>query len=83
MQVYGASEFRSNMATAFDYAYDAHSPVLIKSGKKTFVLLSLDDYNSHTETTHLLSSKTNAARLLKGVEAVKNSEIKTKDLIDD
>lgn len=83
MQVLGFSEFRKNLASALDYVENAHAPVIIKSGQNTAVLLSLADYNAHMETTHLLSSKTNAARLLKSIEAVNKGELVSGDLLDD
>ena len=81
MQVFGVSEFRSNLAATLDHAHDVHSPVFIKSGQNTSVLISLDDYNAHMETVYL-SSKANATRLLKSIESANKAEVLNKELID-
>lgn len=83
MQVLGVSEFRSNLAATLEYVQDSHSPVFIKSGQNTAVLISLDDYNSHVETLYLLANKTNASRLLRSIESVAKSEVFNHELVDD
>lgn len=83
MQVLGFTEFRQNLADALDYVEQTHAPVIIKRGKSSAVLISLDEYNAHMETLHLLSSQNNAQHLMRGVQAVKNSQLVTKELLDD
>lgn len=83
MQVFGFNEFRQNLASALDYVEQTHAPVIIKHGKTSAVMLSLDDYNAHMETLYLLSNPHNAQHLLRGIEAVQKQKLIQKDLIDD
>lgn len=83
MQVLGYTEFRQNLAKSLDYVQENHAPILIKRGKSTAVLISLEDYNALNETEYLLASKANAEHLKRGMEAVKNAQLTTRALLDD
>lgn len=83
MQVLSYTEFRKNLASALDYVEDTHAPVIVKRGKNSAVLISLDDYNALMETNYLLSNPANAEHLMRGIQAVKNHKLIQKDLIDD
>lgn len=83
MQVLGFTEFRQNLASALDYVEQNHAPVLIKRGKSTAVVISLDEYNALNETDYLLASQANTNHLMRGIQAVKNHKLIQKDLIDD
>ena len=53
------------MKEKLDKVYDDRDILLIKrSENKDVVVLSLEDYNSMTETAYLLSTKANARQLL-------------------
>lgn len=82
MQVMNYSEFRQNLASALDYVEDTHAPVIVKRGKTSAVVMSLDEYNSHMETIHLLSSHTNAERLKQSIEQYKQHKTIQRELID-
>ncbi|MGP1571894.1 MAG: type II toxin-antitoxin system Phd/YefM family antitoxin [Moraxella sp.] len=83
MQVLGFSEFRKNLASALDYVETAHAPVIVKRGNTSAVMLSLDDYNAHMETIHLLSNPANAMHLLKGIQEVAQGKTTQRALTDD
>ncbi|STZ08727.1 Antitoxin YefM [Moraxella caprae] len=83
MQVMNYSEFRQNLASALDYVQDSHAPVIVKRGKNSAVVISLDEYNAFKETDYLLSNLANAEHLMRGVQAVKNRQLIQRDLIDD
>ncbi|WP_066799980.1 type II toxin-antitoxin system Phd/YefM family antitoxin [Moraxella oblonga] len=83
MQVMNYSEFRQNLASALDYVEDAHAPVIVKRGKTSAVLISLDEYNTLKETDYLLSNPANAEHLMRGIQAVKDRKLIQRDLIDD
>lgn len=78
------SEFRTKLKTYLDNVEDNNETLIIKrkTGKGT-VLISLDEYNSIMETVHLLSSKTNAARLYESINQMKEGETVNKNLIED
>lgn len=83
MQVMNYSEFRQNLASALDYVEDTHAPVIIKRGKTSAVLITLDEYNTFKETNDLLSSPANAEHLMHGIQAVKSRQLIQKGLVDD
>ena len=63
---------------------DNNETLIVKrKTEKGTVMISLDEYNSIMETVHLLSSKTNADRLYKSIDQMKNGQKITKDLIED
>lgn len=56
---------REKLAQTMDRVCDNHEPVIISRQKqRSVVMLSLDDYESLTETSYLLGSPANARRLL-------------------
>lgn len=83
MQVMNYSEFRQNLASALDYVEDTHAPVIVKRGKTSAVLITLDEYNTFKETDYLLSNPANAEHLMRGIQAVKDRKLIQRDLIDD
>jgi antitoxin YefM len=56
---------REDLAATMDQVCDDREPVVITRQKqRSVVMLSLDDYESLTETAYLLKSRANARRLL-------------------
>lgn len=78
------SEFRTNLKEYLDSVEDNNETLVIKrkTGKGA-VMISLDEYNSMMETMHLLSSKTNAARLYESIEQMKSGKTETQVLIEE
>ena len=84
MEVINYTKFRENLTNSIDFVNNNHRPLLITRGsKKPVVMLSLEDYNAFQETNYLLGTENNRKRLLKGVEDLKNSNFKTRELIDE
>lgn len=83
MQVLGFTEFRQNLASTLDYVADNHAPVIIKRGKSSAVMISLDEYNALTETMHLLSNPANAKHLARSIAQHQTQRTTHKDLLDD
>ena len=67
------SEFRANIKEYFSEVENKNQTLLInrKKGKGT-VLMSLKDYNSITETLHIISSRRNTLRLFDSIEQMKH-----------
>ena len=62
------STARQNMASTMDSVCDDHSPIIItRKNKRSVVMLSLEDYNSLSETAYLLRSPKNAVRLFESI----------------
>jgi antitoxin YefM len=84
MQAVLYSELRQNLKYYLDIAYDNHEPVIItKNDNRNLVILSLDDYNSISETSYLLSTENNSKRLLSSLEKVRAGKTFTKELIEE
>jgi antitoxin YefM len=60
------SKARAELAGLLDKVNDDAAPIeIIRRDKPSAVLMGKDEYDSLVETIHLISSPTNAARLLK------------------
>jgi antitoxin YefM len=72
MRATSYSELRRNLAAAIDRVNADHEPVIITRdrGKPAAVLMSLEDFASYEETSHLMRSPRNAERLLKATSAL-------------
>ena len=70
MRTTSFTDLRRNLSATIDGVADDHEPVLItrSGGKPSAVLLSLEDFASYEETRYLLSSPTNAQRLLQATQ---------------
>jgi len=70
------TELRKSLKKNLDLACESHETVIVqRSNEKSVVLVSLEDYNSMLETSHLLGTKANADRLMASInqaEKVKN-----------
>jgi antitoxin YefM len=72
MDTITCSAARANLARTMEEVCQDHEPPSItRSGQKTVVMLSLDDFKSLEETAYLLRSPENARRLLSTVTACK------------
>lgn len=68
METLNYTTARADLARTMDRVNDDRTPIVITRQKgRSAVLLSLDDYNSLTETMHLLRSPANAARLAESI----------------
>jgi antitoxin YefM len=75
------STARAKLADTMDRVCDDHEPIIItRSGQQAVVMLSLDDFKSLEETSHLLRSPRNAQRLLESIAALEAGKGKTRNL---
>ena len=59
---------QSNLAKMTDQVCDRHDPVIItRHQQPSAVLLSLENYESLTETAYLLKSRNNAKRIFEAI----------------
>jgi antitoxin YefM len=83
MKTATVSDFRDNVKEYLDQVADNHEELIISRPKnKNIVVLSLDDYESLKETTYLLSSPANAARLQEGLSQYNKGKKIKKNLKD-
>lgn len=60
---------RANLAKKMQEVCEDHEPLLIsRSGAKSVVVMSLEDYQELTETNYLFRSPVNATRLAESIE---------------
>ncbi len=84
MKAANYSEFRTNLKQFLDDVENNNETLIIKRGTGNgTVLISLDEFNSMNETSHLLSSKANAEKLQESIQQVRNGNMFELDLSED
>lgn len=86
MKAISYSEVRNNLASVLDRVIDDSDTTIItrrgdQVGDRAVVLLPLSEYNSWTETMHLLRGK-NHARLMRAIDQDKSSKASKRNLMD-
>lgn len=70
------TELRKSLKKNLDKACEAHELIVVHRPKgKSVVVLSLDDYNTLNETSYLLSSDVNAARLRASIQQASEGKL--------
>lgn len=79
MQTTTVSHLRKHLKEYLDKVEENHEPLVVpRGGEGTgVVIVSLDDYNSMSETAYLLSNPKNRERLLRSIKQVENGEVVT------
>jgi antitoxin YefM len=84
MQVVTFTELRKNLKHIIEKSIDCHEPVLIVRPKhEHMVLVSLENYESLSETAYLLSNESNAVHLRQSVKNLKKGKIVKKVLFEE
>ncbi|QEN04355.1 type II toxin-antitoxin system prevent-host-death family antitoxin [Thiospirochaeta perfilievii] len=84
MNAVNYTDLRQNLKSHMDSVYQDHEPLIVtRKDNQNVVLISLEDYNSLTETQYLLSSQNNANRLLRSLSDARNGNTFTKELIEE
>lgn len=72
---------RGSLAKTMKKVCEDHDPVVItRQNSASVVLLSLEDYESLSETSYLLQSPRNAQRLVKSIEELNSGKGKVREL---
>lgn len=83
MKTVNYSELRSKLKANLDVVSEDHEILVVhRSGGKSIVMMSLDDFNSYQETEYLLSTKANRENLTEAVKEAENGNVTNKDLIE-
>ena len=73
---------RSNLATTMKEVCDDHDPVIVtRKNSGSVIIISLEDYESLTETTYLLQSPKNVQRLFESIKELNAGKGKQRELI--
>lgn len=74
------TELRKSLKKNLDLTSDNHETLIVhRPNGKSVVVLSLEDYNSMTETEYLLSSKANSERLMASLKSADEGNLKEFD----
>lgn len=74
---------QSNLAKMIDQVCDHHDPLIItRHQQPSAVLLSLEDYESLTETAYLLKSRNNAKRIFEAIAELESGGGTMRELIE-
>ncbi len=77
------TEARENLATTIRRVCRDHDPVIItRKREDSVVMISLEDYESLTETAYLLKSPRNAGRLLAALDELGQSKGTERTLLE-
>jgi len=69
------TEAREKLSETINRVCEDHDPwVITKRRDKAVVMISLEDYESLVETSHLLKSPRNARRLLESIEEIEKGK---------
>jgi len=83
MDAVSYTDVRNNLKHYMDIACEDHEPIIItRKNNENVILLSLNDYNSLTETQYLLSNQSNAHKLLNSLRDSRNKKVISKKLIE-
>ena len=83
MDVLNYSDTRARLKEVMDKVVDDRAPVAVTRKRgEAVVIVSLADWTSMEETTRLLSSPANAARLMEAVQGLDAGDGEAHDLID-
>jgi antitoxin YefM len=84
MDVVNYSDARQNLKEVMDRVVaDMTQIVVTRQKSEPVVMVSLSEWNSITETMHLLSSPTNAERLVSAIRQLNAGKGTERELIDD
>jgi len=84
MEVLNYTEFRQNLAKSLDKVNDDAEIVIVSRTKgKNVVVMDLDEYNSMTETLHIIKSEANRKRLQEAIDEMDSGVYHSHKLIED
>ena len=74
---------RNNLAGTMKKVCEDHDPVIVtRKNNEAVILMSLEDYESLTETAYLLQSPKNAKRLIESIEELEAGKGTQRELVE-
>jgi antitoxin YefM len=83
MNAVSYTNLRKHLSTYMDKVYDDRAPLIVaRKNDENVVILSLDEYNSLSETNYLLSSQANADHLQKSISQHRAAQVREHPLYE-
>ena len=74
---------RNNLANTMKQVCEDHNPIIVtRKNNEAVILMSLEDFESLTETAYLMQSPKNAKRLINSIEELKIGKGEERELIE-
>ncbi len=74
---------RNNFANTMKQVCEDHNPIIVtRKNNEAVVLMSLEDFESLTETAYLMQSPKNVKRLIESIEELKIGKGKERELME-
>lgn len=74
---------RNNLANTMKKVCDDHDPIIVtRKNNEAVILMSLEDYESLTETAYLMQSPKNAKRLIHSIEELNAGNGHEREIIE-
>jgi len=74
---------RNNLAGTMKQVCEDHTPIIVtRKNNEAVILMSLEDYESLTETAYLMQNPENARRLMDSIEELKAGGGKQRELLE-
>ena len=84
MNAVNYSDLRQNLKRYLDQVHDNHETLIVaRKNNENVVLISVEEYNSLIETSHLLSTKANARHLADSIRSAKAGRTTDRDLTEE
>lgn len=81
MEAITYSNARNNLKNIMDKVCDDQATYIItRKNNRNVVMLSLEEFNTITETLHLLSTPNNTKRLLQSIQEIEKGNFREKEL---
>jgi antitoxin YefM len=74
---------RKNLASTMKQVCEDHNPIIVtRKNNEAVIMMSLEDYESLTETAYLMRSPKNAKRLMESIEELNTGKGEEKELLE-
>lgn len=74
---------RKNLASTMKQVCDDHDPIIVtRKNNEAVILMSLEDFESLTETAYLMQNPKNAKRLIDSIDQLSTGNGKERELLE-
>ncbi len=74
---------RNNLANTMKQVCEDHNPIIVtRKNNEAVILMSLEDFESLTETVYLMQSPKNAKRLINSIDELKIGKGEERELME-